>query len=606
MTRPTHAPGAGPGTVTATSATSSTAGPGSAHPAWWTRAVVYQVYPRSFADSDGDGVGDLGGILSRLDHLADLGVDVIWLSPVYPSPQHDNGYDISDYEGIDPLFGTLEDFDALLAEVHARGMKLVMDLVVNHTSDQHPWFQESRSSLTSPKRDWYWWRDARSVADSDLAVEPVEPALPVERVGPAIPVEPNDWRSAFSGPAWTFDEPTGQFYLHLFAPQQPDLNWENPEVRQAVYAMMNRWLDRGVDGFRMDVINLVSKRLEQVDGGAEASGIGFQTGPRLHEFLHEMHEAVFAGRDSDLITVGEMPGITVEEARLVTDPARRELDMVFQFEHVSLDQGADKFDPRPLDLVALKQSLGRWQEGLADVGWNSLYLDNHDQPRLVSRFGDDGEHRYESATLWAALLHLHRGTPYIYQGEEIGMTNVPFTGIDDFRDIESVNYYRENVDELGRPEDEVLAGLRAMSRDNARTPVQWDDSPTAGFTTGVPWIPVSPRSVEVNVEADRASARSVFAFYQRLIELRHTDSTVALGSFTMLEAEHPRLYAFTREGEGDQLLVVGNVSAEPLDVPLLDGWADEELVLGNVPGDAQTTTLAPWEVRVHRRSTTLR
>jgi oligo-1,6-glucosidase len=316
-----------------------------------------------------------------------------------------------------------------------------------------------------------------------------------------------------------------------------------------------------------------------------------------------MHEAVFAGRDSDLITVGEMPGITVEEARLVTDPARRELDMVFQFEHVSLDQGTDKFDPRPLDLVALKRSLGRWQEGLADVGWNSLYLDNHDQPRLVSRFGDDGAFRYESATLWAALLHLHRGTPYIYQGEEIGMTNVPFTGIDDFRDIESVNYYRENVDELGRPEDEVLAGLRAMSRDNARTPVQWDASPTAGFTTGVPWIPVSPRSVEVNVEADRASERSVFAFYQRLIELRHTDSTVALGGFTMLEPEHPRLYAFTREGEGDQLLVVGNVSAEPLDVPLLDVWADEELVLGNVLGDARTTTLAPWEVRVHRRAT---
>ncbi|ACZ23048.1 glycosidase [Sanguibacter keddieii DSM 10542] len=580
-----------------------TSGPGAAPPAWWTRAVVYQVYPRSFADSDGDGVGDLGGILSRLDHLADLGVDVIWLSPVYPSPQHDNGYDISDYEGIDPLFGTLEDFDALLAEVHARGMKLVMDLVVNHTSDQHPWFQESRSSLTSPKRDWYWWRDARTVTESAL---PVEPAVPVEPAEEPRPVEPNDWRSAFSGPAWTFDEPTGQFYLHLFAPQQPDLNWENPEVRQAVYAMMNRWLDRGVDGFRMDVINLVSKRLEQVDGGAEASGIGFQTGPRLHEFLHEMHEAVFAGRDSDLITVGEMPGITVEEARLVTDPARRELDMVFQFEHVSLDQGADKFDPRPLDLVALKRSLGRWQEGLADVGWNSLYLDNHDQPRLVSRFGDDGAFRYESATLWAALLHLHRGTPYIYQGEEIGMTNVPFTGIDDFRDIESVNYYRENVDELGRPEEEVLAGLRAMSRDNARTPVQWDASPTAGFTTGVPWIPVSPRSVEVNVEADRASERSVFAFYQRLIDLRHTDSTVALGSFTMLEAEHPRLYAFTREGEGDQLLVVGNVSAEPLDVPLLDGWADEELVLGNVPGDARTTTLAPWEVRVHRRTTTLR
>lgn len=591
------------------------------NPAWWTRAVVYQIYPRSFADSDGDGVGDLGGIVSRLDHLADLGVDVIWLSPVYPSPQHDNGYDISDYDDIDPLFGSLDDVDALLDAVHSRGMKLVMDLVVNHTSDEHAWFQESRSSLTNPKRDWYWWRDPRSVAGSPLPVEAADgdvaggraaPDVVVERVAgaehvadvePAGPVEPNAWRSAFSGPAWTFDETTQQFYLHLFAPQQPDLNWENPEVREAVYAMMNRWLDRGVDGFRMDVINLVSKRLEQIDGGAEASGIGFQMGPRLHEFLQEMHAAVFAGRDAELITVGEMPGVTVDDARLFTDPARRELDMVFQFEHVSLDQGADKFDPRPLDLVALKRSLGRWQDALADVGWNSLYLNNHDQPRLVSRFGDDGAYRYESATLWAALLHLHRGTPYVYQGEEIGMTNVPFARPDDFRDIESVNYYRENVVEGGRPADEVLAGLRAMSRDNARTPVQWDATPTAGFTTGTPWIPVSPRSVEVNVETDRSSDRSVFAFYQRLIALRHTDSTVALGRFTMLEPDHARLYAFTRDGDGDQLLVVGNVSGEDLDVPLLSGWTEAEVVVANYPerAGAAGQVLGPWEVRVLRR-----
>ena len=588
----------------------STTGPGDEKrapgtPAWWTRAVVYQVYPRSFADSDGDGIGDLRGILSRLDHLADLGVDVLWLSPVYPSPQHDNGYDISDYEGIDPIFGTLDDFDVLLEAVHARGMKLVMDLVVNHTSDEHPWFQESRSSLTNAKRDWYWWRDPRAVAASDLPVEPAEgasPQAPTAAELPVAPVEPNDWRSAFSGPAWTFDETTGQFYLHLFAPQQPDLNWENPEVRAAVYAMMNRWLDRGVDGFRMDVINLISKNLEQVDGGAQASGIGFQMGPRLHEFLQEMHEAVFAGREADLITVGEMPGVTVDDARLFTDPARRELDMVFQFEHVSLDQGTDKFDPRPLDLVALKRSMGRWQEGLADVGWNSLYLGNHDQPRHVSRFGDDGTYRYESATLWAAILHLHRGTPYVYQGEEIGMTNVPFAGPEDFRDIESVNYYREAVVEGGRPADEVLAGLRAMSRDNARTPVQWDATPTAGFTTGTPWIPVSPHAVEVNVEADRASERSVFAFYQRLIELRHTDSTVALGRFTMLEPDHERLYAFTRDGDDDQLLVVGNVSGDDLEVPLLARWAEAEVVVANYPERAAAAgqVLAPWEVRVLR------
>lgn len=556
-------------------------------PAWWTRAVVYQIYPRSFADSNGDGVGDLGGIRSRLDHLAELGVDVLWLSPVYPSPQHDNGYDISDYEDIDPLFGSLEEFDLLLAETHARGMKLVMDLVVNHTSDEHPWFVESRSSTDNPKRDWYWWRSPRQVAHTDL------------------PVEPNEWRSAFSGPAWTLDETTGQYYLHLFAPQQPDLNWENPEVREAVYAMMNRWLDRGVDGFRMDVINLISKTLEHVDGRDPVGGLGFSMGPRLHEFMQEMHQAVFAHRSGEYLTVGEMPGVTVEEARLFTDPGRRELDMVFQFEHVSLDQGVDKFHPLPLDLVALKASLGRWQEGLAETGWNSLYLNNHDQPRLVSRFGDDGEYRYESATLWATLLHLQRGTPYIYQGEEIGMTNVPFASIEDFRDLESVNYYREAVDELGLPAAAVLDGLRKMSRDNARTPVQWDGSAHAGFTSGEPWIPVNPNYVDLNVEADRGAERSIFAFYQRLIALRHEEDVVALGDLTMLEMEHPTLYAYQRSLGGVRLLVVGNVSGEELEVPLLAEWGDAELVMSNY-GRQKTNdpvgerTLSPWEVRVLR------
>ncbi|MBI9114540.1 glycoside hydrolase family 13 protein [Sanguibacter suaedae] len=555
-------------------------------PAWWTRAVVYQIYPRSFADSDGDGIGDLGGIRSRLDHLADLGVDVLWLSPIYPSPQHDNGYDISDYEDIDPLFGSLEEFDALLAEAHDRGMKLVMDLVVNHTSDEHPWFVESRSSTDNPKRDWYWWRAPRVAEDGTS--------------GP-----PNDWRSAFSGPAWTLDERTGEYYLHLFARQQPDLNWENQDVREAVYAMMNRWLDRGVDGFRMDVINLISKRLEHIDGEDDerGTGLGFIMGPRLHEFMQEMHEAVFAGRDRELLTVGEMPGVDVDEARLFTDPARRELDMVFQFEHVSLDQGEDKFDPQPFDLVALKESLGRWQEGLADVGWNSLYLNNHDQPRLVSRFGDDEEYRYESATLWVTVLHLHRGTPFVYQGEEIGMTNVPFVSVDEFRDVESVNYYREKVEEEGRPAAEVFEGLRRMSRDNARTPVQWDDSPHAGFTTGEPWIPANPRYVTINAEADRASDRSVFAHYQRLVTMRHEDPVVALGDFEMLEADHPRLYAFTRTLDGQQLLVAANVSGEPLDVPLLEGWGHHELVLSNdasLGADHPPSRLGPWEVRVYR------
>ncbi|PFG35300.1 alpha-glucosidase [Sanguibacter antarcticus] len=554
-------------------------------PAWWTRAVVYQIYLRSFADSNGDGFGDIGGIRSKLDHLAELGVDVLWLSPIYPSPQHDNGYDISDYEDVDPLFGSLEELDLLIAETHARGMKLVMDLVVNHTSDEHPWFVESRSSLSNPKRDWYWWRSPRQVAGSDVLVEP------------------NEWRSAFSGPAWTFDATTGEYYLHLFAPQQPDLNWENPEVREAVYAMMNRWLDRGVDGFRMDVINLVSKRLEHIDGREPVSGLGFSMGPRLHEFMREMHEAVFASRSGEYLTVGEMPGVTVEEARLFTDPARRELDMVFQFEHVSLDQGVDKFHPLPLDLVALKASLGRWQEGLAEAGWNSLYLNNHDQPRLVSRFGDDGQYRYESATLWATLLHLQRGTPYIYQGEEIGMTNVPFASIDDFRDLESVNYYREAVRERGFSADVVLDGLRKMSRDNARTPVQWDGSAQAGFTAGEPWIPVNPNYVDVNAEADRASERSVFAFYQRLIALRHAEDVVAVGDLTMLEIEHPTLYAAARSLGGVRLLVVGNVSGEELEVPLLAEWGGATLVLSNTgttASGASITSLAPWEVRVYR------
>ncbi|TIH33327.1 glycoside hydrolase family 13 protein [Subtercola vilae] len=576
--------------------------PGGVAP-WWTTAVVYQIYPRSFADSNGDGVGDLGGIRQHLDHLADLGVDVIWLSPVYPSPQHDNGYDISDYQNIEPLFGTLDEFDALLAEVHERGMRLVMDLVVNHTSDEHPWFVESKSSPDNPKRDWYWWRDARG------GHQPGEPGA-----------EPTNWRSFFSGPSWQLDEATGQYYLHLFAVQQPDLNWENPDVRAAVYAMMNWWLDRGVDGFRMDVINFISKHLDLPEapvapGETLADGAPFFiSGPRIHEFLHEMNEKVFAGRDAQFITVGEMPGVTIDDARQFTDPQSAEIDMVFQFEHVGLDHGpGGKFDPQPLDLVALKHSLARWQEGLGTVGWNSLYLDNHDQPRLVSRFGDDGEYRYESATLWATALHLHRGTPYIYQGEEIGMTNVPFESISDYRDVETLNHYLEATGERGASAESVMPGIRSSSRDNARTPVQWNDGPQAGFTTGEPWIGVNPNYLEVNAERDRASERSVFRFYQRLIELRHTSDLVALGTFELLEAAHPTLYAFTRTLGDEKLLVVANVSGEPLELwPLTDGagtllapWAGDEphLLIANLPASAAAPdagTLAPWEARVYR------
>ena len=468
---------------------------------WWQSAVVYQIYPRSFADSNGDGIGDLPGILGRLDHLKALGVDVIWLSPIYRSPQADNGYDISDYQDIDPVFGTLEDFDRLLAAVHERGMKLLMDLVVNHTSDEHPWFVESRSSLDSPKRDWYWWRDPREGHEAG-----------------AIGAQPNNWESFFSGPAWTLDQSTGQYYLHLFDRKQPDLNWENPEVRSAVYEMMRWWLDRGVDGFRMDVINFISKVTSLPDGtpkpGESLAGHSASTlsGPRIHEFMQEMHREVFGDNAGKYLTVGEMPGVTPKDAVLFTDPSRRELDMVFQFEHVSLDQGETKFDVLDRDVPALASTLAKWQTELGDRGWNSLYLNNHDQPRMVSRFGNDSEHWLHSAKALAIMLHLHRGTPYIYQGEELGMTNVPFEGLSSFRDVESLNFFAAAV-ESGTHPDVLLAGLRVMSRDNARTPVQWDASPHAGFTTGIPWIDVNPNHSWLNAEAQRHDGDSVLAFY---------------------------------------------------------------------------------------------
>jgi oligo-1,6-glucosidase len=545
----------------------------SADPRWWKTAVVYQVYPRSFADSNGDGIGDLPGITSRLDHLAALGIDVLWLSPVYPSPQDDAGYDISDYQDIDPTFGTLADFDALIAGAHERGMKLVMDLVVNHTSDEHPWFVESRSSKDNPKRDWYWWREA-----------------------------PNNWRSAFSGSAWELDEATGEHYLHLFSRKQPDLNWENPEVREAVYAMMRWWLDRGVDGFRMDVINFISKDPALPDGSDEGGWTGgehYISGPRIHEFLQEMHREVFAGREDRTLTVGEMPGVTLEEARRFTDPARGEVDMVFQFEHVQLDQGVRKWDIEPLDLRDLKASLGRWQTGLAETGWNSLYWNNHDQPRAVSRFGDDGVHRVRAAKLLGTILHLHRGTPYVYQGEELGMTNTRFGRIEDFRDIESLNHYAEAV-AAGEDPEAVLAALRTKSRDNARTPMQWDASEHAGFTTGEPWIAANPNHREINAQAAVADPDSVFHHYRRLIELRHSEPAVAHGDFTMLLEDDERVYAFTRRLGDVELLVLGNFSGEEVAVEI-PGWDGAELLLGNVAEPAADLTLAPWEARVLRR-----
>ena len=495
-------------------------------PDWWRRAVVYQVYPRSFADSDGDGIGDIPGLTNRLDHLDELGVDVVWLSPVYRSPQDDNGYDISDYQDIDPLFGSLEDLDALIEGLHARGMRLVMDLVVNHTSDEHPWFTASRSSTQDPKRDWYIWRPARQVD----GLAPGQPGT-----------EPTNWGSAFSGSAWAWDKDTQQFYLHLFSPKQPDLNWENPEVRRAVYEMMTWWLERGVDGFRMDVINFISKTYPLTDapqGEGDLYGNAFAAvanGPRIHEFLHEMNQKVLAPRLGHVITVGEMPGATRSEAALYTDPARAELDMVFQFEHVSLTDGpGGKFDPQPLNLVVLKKNLADWQAALAPVtdssgvvtaekGWNSAYWDNHDQPRAVSRFGDDDPAwRVRSAKTLATILHTHRGTPYVYQGEELGMANTVFRSIEDYRDLESINHFHERV-RAGDDPAAVLAGIAPVSRDNARTPVHWDSSEKAGFTTGEPWIALAPDHGTVNAAAQVGVPGSVFEHYRRLIALRHDD-----------------------------------------------------------------------------------
>lgn len=561
---------------------------------WFQSAVVYQVYPRSFADSDGDGIGDLGGIISKLDYLHRLGVDVLWLSPIYASPQDDNGYDISDYRAVDPIFGTLADLQELTDGLHARGMKLVMDLVVNHTSDEHPWFVESRSSTANPKRDWYWWRKPR------------------EGTIPGTPgAEPNNWGSAFSGPAWDYDEASGEYYLHLFSKKQPDLNWENPDVRAAVYEMMNWWLDRGVDGFRMDVINFISKDTALPDGPvADGKLYGDGTpyyigGPRIHEFLQEMHREVFADRTGPLLTVGEMPGVTVEEAALFTDPARAEVDMVFQFEHVALDQeNGNKWRPKKLKLTELKQTLGRWQDGLAETGWNSLYWGNHDQARAVSRFGDDSvQYRELSAKMLAGILHLHRGTPYVYQGEELGMTNMSFGAISDYRDIEVLNHHREATTHLGHTDADVLAALAPLNRDNARTPVQWDATRHAGFTTGAPWIAVNPNANHINAAAQIDDPGSVYNFYRRVIALRHTDAAVSHGDFTMLMPGDEHVYAFTRSIPGSTLLVFGNFSGTSQQVAPGEDWDTAEPVLGNYPGTPASASaeLRPWELRVLRR-----
>ena len=556
---------------------------------WWSGSVVYQIYPRSFADSDGDGIGDLPGIVGKLDYLKALGVDVVWLSPVYRSPQDDNGYDISDYRDIDPMFGTLDDFDSLVAGLHERGIKLVMDLVVNHTSDEHPWFVESRDPA-SDKRDWYIWRPAR---------EGFEPGAPG--------AEPTNWGSFFMGPGWQHDPSSGEYYLHLFSPKQPDLNWENPAVREAVYDLMNWWVARGVDGFRMDVINLISKRYPLADGPATPGmgGLCYDpslviNGPRLEEFLQGMNAAV--GIDArGLFTVGEMVLVDVEHARRYTDPANRELGMVFTFEHMSLDQkpGLSKFDLKPLHLPDLKANLAHWQHGLAEVGWNSLYWENHDQPRVVSRFGNDSpEFRVASAKSLGTVLHLLKGTPYVYQGQELGMTNAGFTSVDQYRDIEALRFHAL-ASSLGVPDAQVLAALAAKGRDNARTPMQWDGSPQAGFTTGEPWLPVTANHTEINAETALADPASVFHHYRRLIELRRELAVVRDGAFDLLLPDHEQVFAYTRTLDGQVLVMLANLSDDPVDLPAdgLPELAGAELLLTThedvVPGQ-----LRPWESQV--------
>ncbi|MCC3356325.1 glycoside hydrolase family 13 protein [Bacillus sp. REN16] len=553
---------------------------------WWKESVVYQIYPRSFKDTNGDGIGDLKGITEKLDYLKELGVDVIWLSPVYESPNDDNGYDISNYREIMNEFGTMADWEELLSEMHSRGMKLMMDLVVNHSSDEHEWFEQSRISKDNPYRDYYIWRPAKDGK------------------------EPNNWESFFSGSAWQYDEQTDEYFLHLFSKKQPDLNWENPKVRQEIYDLMTFWLSKGIDGFRMDVINFISKvdglpDGEFPEGKKYASGAPFyMNGPRIHEFLQEMNQQVLS--KYDIMTVGEMPGVDVAEAKAYTGEDRNELNMVFQFEHMDLDSGpTGKWDLRPLNLLDLKQSFTKWQKGLEDNGWNSLYLNNHDQPRMVSRFADDGKYWLESAKMLGTFLHMLQGTPYIYQGEELGMTNVQFDTIDDYKDIETLNMYREKV-EAGIDPEEIMQSIYAKGRDNARTPMQWDESENAGFTTGTPWLSVNPNYREINAAKQVEDPNSVFSYYKKLIELRNQHEIIVYGTYDLLLPEHPTIYAYTRILGRVKLLVVLNFSSENSLFELPDGFGyqTQELLIGNYEVDRndsiETIELKPYEARVYK------
>ncbi|WP_106587726.1 alpha,alpha-phosphotrehalase [Salsuginibacillus halophilus] len=548
---------------------------------WWRKSVVYQIYPKSFNDTTGNGTGDLNGIIQKLDYLHELGIDVIWLTPVYASPHRDNGYDISDYFSIHPDFGTMEDFDRLLDEAHARNIKVIMDIVVNHTSTEHPWFQEALKGKDNPYRDYYIWKDP---VDGDV---------------------PNNWQSKFGGSAWAYDETSGQYYLHLFDITQADLNWENENVRRDVYEMMDFWFNKGVDGFRLDVINLISKdqRFPNDDGSvAPGDGRKFYTdGPRVHEFMHEMNENSFS--KYDIMTVGEMSSTTVDHCIKYTNPDREELDMVFNFHHLKVDYPeGEKWAVADFDFLALKNILFKWQTAMHEGGgWNALFWCNHDQPRVVTRFGNDGVYHKESAKMLATSMHMLQGTPYIYQGEEFGMTDPKFNDISSYRDVETLNTY-ERLTALGESHEDIMEKIQAKSRDNSRTPVQWNDKEKAGFTTGTPWIEPAPNYEQVNAKTALKDPNSIFYHYQRLIQLRKTYDIITFGDMELLDAEDPAMFNYIRTWQGETLLVINNFYEESATftwpVHILEPTNDCDVLISNyekAPMPAEAMQLRPYE-----------
>ncbi len=543
---------------------------------WWKEAIIYQIYPRSFYDSNGDGIGDLQGIIQKLDYIKSLGADVIWLCPIYGSPNDDNGYDISDYYDIHPDFGDMQDFHQLLDGIHERGMKLLMDLVVNHTSDEHAWFQESRKSKANPKRDYYIWR-------------------PGKNGGP-----PTNWKSFFGGSTWGYDEQTDEYYLHFFTRKQPDLNWENPEVRQEVYSLMKFWLDKGIDGFRMDVISLISKRdFEDAPSEEFSATVNrvYANGPRVHEFLREMNQEVLS--KYDVMTVGEGPGIDLEHALKYVGADRQELNMIFHFDHMFMDHGPDgKFDPVKVDFVRFKQIFVEWDTRLKDQGWGSIFLGNHDFPRIVSRFGSDGVFRVKSAKALAMLLLSLRGTSYIYQGEEIGMTNVAFDRIDDYNDVETFNIYRE-WKEKGKDLNQLLKAIHSQGRDNARTPMHWNGMENAGFTTGKPWLKVNLNYLQINAHFQEEEEHSILNFYREMVAFRKKNSTLVYGDLVVFQMDHPSVFAYHRWDSGQEFFVFLNFSENVTEFTSTGiDFGKVTLAIANTSHfpvvNGTTITLEPW------------